>query len=164
MTWHDVRPFCYLGTRRFAPSGELCSRVRGLGCVTARCYRPGVVSDLARMPRRMLLDAVCMREFRSLSRIITVSEYLKGLAIQDGFGIDQVEVIPPFVKLPALSAGTVPGGDATIVFVGRMTREKGVFVLLEALHGLRSLRWRAEFIGEGPERGPLEAQASSLFT
>ena len=51
------------------------------------------------------------------------------------------------------------GGTPTVVYFGKLIRQKGVHVLLEAMAGLGA---RAVIVGFGPERAPLEAQASSL--
>src|SRR5437660_1327303 len=49
-----------------------------------------------------------------------------------------------------------PGAQPpTIGFIGRMVRAKGIFVLADALIALASERWRALFVGDGPERAAL---------
>jgi len=57
-------------------------------------------------------------------------------------------------------------GEAPIVFayVGRLVIEKGVSVLVQAAHVLkiRGCRFQVLIIGDGPEREPLQALASSL--
>jgi glycosyltransferase involved in cell wall biosynthesis len=162
VTWHDVRPFCFLGTRRFAPTGEVCPRVCGLGCITAGCYRPRAPLDLARMPRRIALDAWAMREFRALPRIIVVSRFLEQLAIEHGFAGDRTEVIPGFVQAVPRPPQRDKGEAPLILFIGRLVPEKGAHVLLEALHGLRELSWHADLVGEGPERKALAERARVL--
>jgi len=58
-------------------------------------------------------------------------------------------------RLARFLAGDTP----TVVYFGKLIRQKGVHVLLEAMAGLGA---RAVIVGFGPERAPLEAQASSL--
>ena len=55
------------------------------------------------------------------------------------------------------------GEDPTVVYVGKLSREKGVHLLLEALDGVAA---RAVIVGFGPERARLEARAGrrALFT
>lgn len=57
--------------------------------------------------------------------------------------------------------GLEPGAPL-IGWVGRLSREKGPDVFLEALGLLAGLRWEAVFIGEGPERDGLVRRAREL--
>jgi glycosyltransferase involved in cell wall biosynthesis len=52
------------------------------------------------------------------------------------------------------------GEEPTVVYVGKLSREKGVDLLLDAL---RSVDARAVIVGFGPERGALEEKAHRLF-
>jgi glycosyltransferase involved in cell wall biosynthesis len=53
------------------------------------------------------------------------------------------------------------GGDVFHVgWVGRVSREKGPDVLIDALVRLGDGPWRASVLGDGPERGRLEARAT----
>lgn len=65
------------------------------------------------------------------------------------FGVD-AERFAPGPGEPA-----VPGRPFTIGYAGRLVKEKGLLVLVEALAGLEG-DWRARFYGSGPFREPLE--------
>ena len=54
--------------------------------------------------------------------------------------------------------GTVP----VIGWVGRLSREKGPDLFLEALALVKTQSWRASIVGDGRERAALEAQAGRL--
>ena len=49
-----------------------------------------------------------------------------------------------------------------ILFVGRLTRRKGLHIVLEALSSLKDREWSLEVVGDGPQRQELEALAGSL--
>lgn len=53
-------------------------------------------------------------------------------------------------------------GAPVLVQVGRLSHEKGHLDLLEALARLKALPWHLLVLGEGPERGPIEAAISRL--
>ena len=76
-----------------------------------------------------------------------------------------VEVIPYTVSLPPAEPRVLPA-DApfTILSVGRLVERKGNDVLLRALAALRPKvpRARVVIVGDGPERGKLEALAREL--
>jgi glycosyltransferase involved in cell wall biosynthesis len=63
------------------------------------------------------------------------------------------EVVPP---------GESNGRPARLLTMGRLTRQKGVDVLLRALARLRDLPFVLDVAGDGPERSALEQQAREL--
>ena len=62
---------------------------------------------------------------------------------------------PNFVDLDAFTPKQEPGGD--VVFAGRLSEEKGVDVLVEAVAARADLR--LDVAGDGPSRASLEALA-----
>lgn len=79
--------------------------------------------------------------------------YTGHLAIIPQFGVDP-EVFRPLQE-------EAPPRPFTVGFAGRLVREKGLHVLLEAVAGLEG-DWRLVLAGEGPLRGELEETASRL--
>lgn len=75
-----------------------------------------------------------------------------------------IAVIPQFGVDPELftPGDSGPRGvDFKIGYAGRLVEEKGLFVLLEALAGLR-ISWRLSLFGDGPLRAALAARARTL--
>jgi glycosyltransferase involved in cell wall biosynthesis len=74
-----------------------------------------------------------------------------------------VEVIPYAVDLPVPPLTALPRPHApacSVLFVGRLAERKGVRYLIDAVVDLpAALRPHLTIIGDGPERGALEAQA-----
>jgi glycosyltransferase involved in cell wall biosynthesis len=66
--------------------------------------------------------------------------------------------------LPAgrITVSSRVAGPPSIVFLGRLVSTKGVHVLLQAVHKLPDCDFRLNILGDGPERGPLEANVKSL--
>lgn len=65
--------------------------------------------------------------------------------------------VPPAPEPPSFAP------PLRLAFVGRLVRQKGVDLLLEALAtGAEAARWQLEVAGEGKERAALEAQAVAL--
>jgi glycosyltransferase involved in cell wall biosynthesis len=158
-TLHDVRPFCYLMTRRVTGTGILCSRRCGLGCFTSGCVRPAGAVDLLRQTRRWTMDALALRRWCQLDRIVVPSGYLADLAIAHGFPPERMRVVPHGTSLPTM-VKAADGTDAPplIAFVGSLFEQKGIFVLLEALQRLATRPWHAVIAGDGPFRSTLEAR------
>lgn len=73
--------------------------------------------------------------------------------------------LPPQAPAAPAPAGAqaLAGAPFGVLFVGRLVERKGVRVLLEAMAHLGARRaWRAVIVGDGPERGKLEAYAAAL--
>jgi len=76
-------------------------------------------------------------------------------------GADKVYVLPNPVAQPAVTAISPTERQETIVAVGRLVRQKGFDMLLEAI-SLCDHRWVLEIVGDGPERRNLELLARTL--
>ena len=88
------------------------------------------------------------------TRVVVPSRYLAQIAerwLSDPGRIDVlINPAPPGRGRPA---GTL--GPETFVYVGRLTSQKGLFVLLDALQAVEGAH--LELVGEGPERPRLES-------
>ncbi len=79
--------------------------------------------------------------------------YRGPLSVIPQFGVDPDIFAPPAAPRAAESLH--------IAYVGRLVPEKGVDVLLDALHGLPGA-WHATILGHGSEAASLQAQADAL--
>ena len=86
------------------------------------------------------------------ARVPVVAADLSG-AGRPGASAPVVADEPP----PGASGG--PSGRVKVVTVGRLVREKGLDVLIDALAGMNGVAVDCEVIGDGPERGALEERA-----
>lgn len=98
--------------------------------------------------------------------VIALSSRLADKLTAEGVPPARLHVIPSGVN-PALFRGPFERpwpevGAPRVVFVGRLVRQKGVHVLLEALPHLRSKNATVLFVGEGPERARLEERTRVL--
>jgi glycosyltransferase involved in cell wall biosynthesis len=98
------------------------------------------------------------RSLRRARRIVVPSAYLAAIAAQWDLDEERIAVLvnpaPPPVEVEP--AQLEPG---TFVFVGRLTEQKDLPTLLDALEQVDGAR--LEIVGDGPERAALEARASS---
>jgi glycosyltransferase involved in cell wall biosynthesis len=87
------------------------------------------------------------------------SRFLEAKMRQGRVFPDRLHWIPNFVDVSGVTAATAPGNGG-VVFAGRLSDEKGVDTLLEAV--ARTPDLRADVAGDGPARADLEALASTL--
>lgn len=115
-----------------------------------------------------MLDRIILRRF---PKVVAVSEQIAGLLRKAGLSPSQVHIIgngvdaSEFCPRPGLRPeGQGRSGLISIGFVGRLTKEKGAVLFLQAAHDLYLSHQEARFAfyGDGPERKQLEALASSL--
>ncbi len=98
-----------------------------------------------------------MGTWRQVDRYLALTDFAKALFVGSSFGVPENRFItkPNFVAVPATSLQ--PRGDH-FLFIGRLTPEKGIAVLLEAFAGTDA---QLRIAGDGPLRQRVE-QAAGL--
>lgn len=109
------------------------------------------------------------RSIRRFDAVVAVSRPLAGRLLQDGIPAHRMHLVvnawqggAPLDRAAARHTLGVPDRIFAIGWVGRLSREKGLDVLLRALPALGSLPYALHVIGEGRERPALEALARQL--
>ncbi len=106
---------------------------------------------------------------RRANAVIAVSEPLAEHLAAAGISRERIHCVPNAFTPPLISVARSAArdrlgiaGDALVAgWVGRLSREKGADVMLDAL-AQADASWRLCIIGDGPERSALERQAASL--
>lgn len=101
---------------------------------------------------------------RHIDRIITPSEYFAE-AVRCDVGNVPITVLANGIEdLPAAESASVSPDPYHIVYVGRLTRVKGVHVLVDAVRRLheQGIKVRLGVVGDGDERAALESAAAEL--
>ncbi|MBP7126484.1 glycosyltransferase family 4 protein [Myxococcota bacterium] len=157
---HDHSLFCLRRHKYTALGHRTCTRPLGIHCLPCLGFLerregplPVGIRTLARA--REELDA-----HRGLTALAVGSRYMKDHAVMHGFPPASVEVLPLFVPPP--EAPAAPSRDPDLlVFLGALTRGKGLDLLLRAMTRLpREVRLRV--IGSGPQQGWLQETAARL--
>jgi glycosyltransferase involved in cell wall biosynthesis len=132
---------------------ELCVGRVPWRAVAYRCYRE---SALASAPIALGIQVHRSRRtwLEGVTRFVAVTQFVKQRFIDGGIPATQIRVKPNFVPRPSRRREG-PGGY--MVFLGRLSPEKGVDLLLDA--------WSPELgellvVGDGPARAELEARAA----
>lgn len=157
-TLHNYRLLCPAAT--FLRDGAVCEECLGKAlpwpAAAHRCYR-GSMAQTGVLAGMLTIHKM-MGTWRNLvSRYIALTPFMREKFIAAGFSPEQVVVKPNSVE--DLGMGNGEAGD--FVFVGRLSGEKGVSVLLKAW-SLASTTRKLKIIGTGPEDMSLRAYAASL--
>lgn len=79
-----------------------------------------------------------------------------------GIPAERISVVPHFVADTRSPWAPAPADGRTVLFIGRLSREKGVHVLLEAWANVKTPQANLLVVGDGPERANLETLAAEL--
>lgn len=172
--------------RERAAMRELCRRLRP-GVVHTHGYRPDVVDG--RVALRLGIPAVTTvhgftggdwknrfyerlqrRAYRQFDAVVAVSRPLAERLVRDGLSPRRVCVVPNAWQptAPALDRATarralgVAEDGFLVGWAGRLSREKGPDVLVDAVVYLSDLPISVSVVGNGPERGSLAARVQQL--
>lgn len=147
------KPICPLGTK-LLPDGQPCHDPAG-----AACYQNGCLSAQAWGP--MMLQRKLWQRWRHvIGQVVALSTRMKERLEAEGVG--PVEVVPNGVpERPPRPSLTEP---PTVAYAGRLSPEKGVGVLLQALAEIVPdvPDLRLLVAGQGPDEDALRAQAREL--
>jgi glycosyltransferase involved in cell wall biosynthesis len=102
--------------------------------------------------------------------VICVSQTVQQQVLAAGVAAHKVHLIPNGVQPPADPVGRrearallkLPDSQTVVAWIGRLTREKGPDLLLDAVERLPEPRPVVAVVGEGPERRRMEARALAL--
>lgn len=157
-TLHNYRLICPKAT--LMRDGALCDDCVGrtfpLPAIEHSCYRGSRV--LTGVLATMLAVHHGMGTWqKTVTRYIALTDYMRDWFVAGGLPAERVVVKPNFV--PDYGVGS--GDGRQFVFVGRLTVEKGVSVLLQAWRQARPDS-TLKIIGSGPDEVALRAEAGGL--
>ena len=107
----------------------------------------------------VMMRVRAMGVFRKVAAWIAISRAQKDLHVRMGIPAERIHVLPHFYEVDPAQFIEAPGRD--VLFVGRLSKEKGVEQLLDAWK--RTDRGEAKLLlaGEGPERTALENKVAA---
>ena len=129
---------------------RLCVEGSAWNGLRYRCYRGTLASAAA------ALTVDLHRRWRTWSRhvdvFVVLTEFAKRIMVAAGLPSDRIVVKPNFVEDPG--PRTLPAEESSVLlFVGRLSEEKGILTLLEAWRLAHSDSFRLKVIGDGPLAG-----------
>lgn len=152
MTLHDYKLAC--PTYRFLDHGALCQACVGgrfHQAVLRRCKDDSLAASA--MCALELFVHTRTHAYAPVRRFICPSGFMEGRMMAAGVYPDRLRCVSHFVDAGSVTQKEEPGGG--VVFAGRLSHEKGVDVLIEAIAGLgRTIS--LDIAGDGPQRQELE--------
>jgi glycosyltransferase involved in cell wall biosynthesis len=155
-TLHNYRHGC--ANASCAVDGEPCER-----CISLPIAWPGIVRKCYRGSRTATVGAAAITSIHKLAgtyrnkvdAYISTTAFARGIHIRSGLPEDRIFLKPNFTDRAASGLHRRPDCG---LFVGRLTREKGIDVLLEAARILGN-RGSLQIAGDGPEANTVREAA-----
>lgn len=155
-TLHNYRLFCAAATfERDGQVCELCLHGSRFNALRHRCYRGSLPATAALVHMQNVNDNRRLLA-RHVHRFIALTSFARHKYIEAGLPAERITVKPNFLDRAATDRDSnAPRSGA--LFVGRLSQEKGVDVLLRAWRELPEVSLR--IAGDGPLRQALERRA-----
>jgi glycosyltransferase involved in cell wall biosynthesis len=158
-TLHNYRLVCPNAVcfRDTGPCVECLGRRTALPAVQHACYR-GSRAATAAVATMLFVHKAAGTWQRTIETFIAPSQFARDTFVKGGLDANRIVVKPHFVD-PDPGAGSGSGGYA--IFVGRLSAEKGIEVLLDAWSRLRR-RIPLVVVGDGPFASQVAAAAARM--
>lgn len=157
LTLHDYKPVCpvYLRVR----DGAVCSECidRGFSRVLVHRCADGSLGKSALLYAEAVVQRL-LGNYEMLDAIIAPSEFMRSSVTRRRFDPEKVSVIHNGVDTHSTQISTEDGNY--VLFMGRLSSEKGIETLLEAHSGIAD-RVRMKIAGTGPMEEALRARYPS---
>ncbi len=157
---HSPHSYC-LRYKLFQSNDTACNRPLGYHCLLAaylkRCADPRPW-NLVNGWRQCNAE---MQSTRSLDHLIAFSKYIKTCLIQNGIKEHRITVLPYFAQVDRNKRDNECSDENIILYVGRVTKEKGLDYLLRAAKRI-SVNYRLLIVGDGWHLGHIKNLAHQL--
>jgi glycosyltransferase involved in cell wall biosynthesis len=147
LTLHDYKLICpiYLLYR----NGIICENCKGgkfYSCILHRCNQNSTVLSIVSAMELYIHNLISIWA-NNVTGFISPSLFLKNKLVEYGFKHDAIFHIPNFLSLENYNAKFE--NDGYIVYVGRLSKEKGIGTLIKAYQKIKS-KGNLVVIGDGP--------------
>lgn len=159
LTLHDYKLLCpsYLMLNH----GEICEKCKGKKFINAaltKCHKNSYPASAVYAFESWFNHR--FEKYESVKSFISPSRFLRDKAIEFGWSPEKIEFVPNFIVSDKIQTPTKPGQH--LLYLGRLSHEKGVITLLKAYSGLRATHPARNadiplmIVGDGPIRTEVE--------
>ena len=142
-------------------SSKVCGHTAGPICIMNAqvercCFGRNPIRHMSR-----LRQVYALLEATSEIDVLVGSDFMRHQLVANGLRANKVGLLAPLLFAEPTSEYIPPSAPQVILFVGRVTTEKGLRHLIQALASVQS-NWRLVVAGDGPDRIACEQLAEQL--
>jgi glycosyltransferase involved in cell wall biosynthesis len=156
MTLHDYKLAC--PTYLFLANGELCEACLGghfYQAILKRCKDKSLAASTLNAVELTIHTAT--KAYSPVNLFVCPSHFIMSKMNQAGVFPERLRWVPNFIATSLAKPKRDPGGG--VVYAGRLSQEKGVDVLIQAVARLGA---RLDIAGDGPQKAELQALGERL--
>jgi glycosyltransferase involved in cell wall biosynthesis len=146
---------------RILPHGAPCNQRFGQGCLESGCLVPSHGLNVIRGIKNFLITALRLRTLKGARQFIVNSDYVKKILVDHSFPADRIHIIKPILFIPPKWKNyrnpqiQKKRADKLILYVGRLSKTKGIYDLIDAVSILNDPDWSLIIVGDGKDRPQL---------
>ncbi|MFD1129250.1 glycosyltransferase family 4 protein [Paenibacillus provencensis] len=156
-TLHNYRLICPAAT--FMREGEICEKCLSgslINSVKYGCYRGSALQTLP-LAAMIKVNKMLGTWTNKVSKYIALTDFSRTKFIASGIPEEKIMVKPNFIKTPEKTDHNTPPLEKYLLYVGRISPEKGVENLLKAWDEVKTKSgFKLVIIGDGPDKERLE--------
>ena len=99
--------------------------------------------------------------YKLTKTVLVGSAYMRGLLERGGIAAAQISILPPVLLASTHAEFQPPANSRTVLYAGRLTSEKGLYLLIQAL-ALVNGEWGLIVTGDGEDRTRCEELCHEL--
>jgi glycosyltransferase involved in cell wall biosynthesis len=159
-TLHDYKLIC--PNYQLFNKGKICTKCQGkkfYNCFLGKCVKDSYLKSLIITLESYLHHRV-LKTYRQVDLYIAPSQFMKDISVKFGIPKEKIVVINNFVEPEKIIFGGKEDGEAFILYFGRLSKEKGVDILINSMKDVKGATLK--IIGNGPEEFELKLLAKRL--
>lgn len=151
-TLHDYKIIC--PNQILFTQGKVCERCKihkYYNCFSYRCIHNKASQSFLAMVE-MYLHKLIFKSYQVVDIFVAPSQFLAQKIIAWKMPVAKIRQLYYFIDLERIKPSQEAGEG--IVYVGRLSKEKGILTLLAAMKGFKGIN--LQIIGEGPQKKPIQ--------
>ncbi|MCK5511101.1 glycosyltransferase family 4 protein [Candidatus Parcubacteria bacterium] len=160
-TLHDYKLICP-NAKLFAHNQncEKCQGGKYYNCLKRKCVKNSYLKSFMAALEAYLWNRL-LKVYNKVDMFIAPSKFMRDKCADFGVPEEKIKVVYNFYDAPVNGEIEVKNTEKYILYYGRLSKEKGVDVLLEAMRSVKG-EFKLKIVGSGPEYKHLERQINKF--